>query len=296
MANRRVLVKRRKAVAQHPQDHADDAADRDGALPGRLQPARSPRVRTPRSWPSWSAILRAAPRTSSIRCSQSRNPAAPAALLVLTSYARAVRRLQRQRPAHRSGAPRRVAGAEPEPRAAGRRQEGHRLLPLPQAGDGRAVDRARRHPPLRRDRAARQRPDRGLPGGHGVVGPRRLHALLLGRPPAPGDRPAAAARPTPRPRATSERAARARDRVRVLARNRPSCSTSPAAGDRPHPAVPGLPRRRRRRADRAHGRHEGGHRRRRRHDQEADAPVQPRRQTQITMELLDIVGGANALA
>ena len=40
---RRVLVKRRKSVQQHPQDHPDDAAGRDGAVPGDLQPRRRPR-------------------------------------------------------------------------------------------------------------------------------------------------------------------------------------------------------------------------------------------------------------
>ena len=61
------------------------------------------------------------------------------------------------------------------------------------------------------------------------------------------------------------------------------------------PALQVLPRRGGQRADRPHGRHEERHRKRRRHDQAAQHAIQPRPPGRITGELMEIIGGVEAL-
>ena len=68
-----------------------------------------------------------------------------------------------------------------------------------------------------------------------------------------------------------------------------------AAGVVQGAAVQVLPRRRRERTDRPPRHDESRHRKRRRHDQELDEQYNRARQAQITKEIAEIIGGAEAL-
>ncbi len=166
---------------QHPQDHADDGADRHRALPGGVQPRRRPRGRTPRSSPSWSADLLARRRRARrTRCWRRTSPsragraagadrptAACAAATTPTSCALAA--AARSRIADRAAAT--IAAAR-------LRQEGHRLLPASTAGrwPSRPTRTSTTRPRFERGRAARRRAHRRASSRASSTGRRGLHA------------------------------------------------------------------------------------------------------------------------
>ena len=271
MANRRVLVKRRKsvrnirkitrtmqliatarfktafnrAVASRPYtEKLAELVGRPGARRRRARPSAAARPGTRRTGGGARADLQPRP----------------------------VRRLQLERPAHRAGLPRRApAGAAPSEvsRPSARRASAYfRFISMAFAAAG---VRDQRPAALRAGRAAGQHAHPALPGRRDLRGPRRLHAVLLGRQAAARDDPAPAARPRPPRRSAPRASKREGGRLRVLARAR-STPRRPAACRRPSCRLfqAFLDAAVSEQIARMVG-DEGRHRRRRRDDQEPDA-------------------------
>ena len=300
MANRRVLVKRRKSVAQHPQDHADDAARSRPRASRRRSTAPWRPSPTPRSWPSWWPTCRGrAGRRRAPAARDRTTPARRAALVVLTSDRGLARRLQLERPARRARAPRgrsRRRGRD-DATSTWSARRGSAYFRFLRQRDGRADRRRRRQAALRPGRADRQRADGPLPRAarspRSHVAYMRFHLGRRQRPEVVQLLPLAAAR---RRRGRAE-AAGAAGRVRVLARRRSSSSTSccrrPCACGSSRPSTtPSVSEQVARMVAMKAATDAADDMIKAPDAASTTAPGRP----QITMELLDIVGGANALA
>ena len=168
---------------QHPQDHADDAADRHGALPDGLQPRRGRAAVHREARRAGRPIWRAPAAALDHPLLKTRNPAAPAAVLVRDQQPRPLRRLQRATScAPPLGASRSARRAARRPRSTVFGKKGiayFRFLKRP-------IDRSRRRRSSDTPRFEQVEPVAdalidALPGRRDLGGPRRLHALPLGR-------------------------------------------------------------------------------------------------------------------
>ena len=277
MANRRVLVKRRKSVRNIRKITRTMQLIATARFQAAFNRAVAARPYTEKLAELVADLSRRAGETSSTRCSTPPEPDAPAALVVLTSNrglcggynANVLRTAQARLEERRAEAARPI-----ELHVFGKK--GIAFFKFQRPADGRAgrlgsatTPRFEQVEPI-----ANALIERFLAGEISSVS-RRLHALLLGRPPAAGGRPAPAAGRTTGRRAEERGAGRRAvdyefppDPETLLDELLPATVRDPA--------LPGVPRRRGLRADRAHGGDEGRHRRRRRHDQDPDPRVQPR--------------------
>ena len=290
MAKARAIVKRRKAVRQHPQDHADDGADRHRPLPEGARPRHRgrgvhPQDRRAGRRPGRDLAGGHAPAARTPRAGQA------VAAAGADEQPRAGRRLQRQRPARRHTGPIRTTrpkGSRPSLEVAGKRginyfrfrRHRRRTRPTPSSRTGRSSTRSRSSPTATSRCTSRARSTGSTWPTRSSSTPSRQVAIVADAA-ADHDRRASArpARRSARPKPAATAAAAPRGRSAVPYEFLPDAAEHPR-GDRAGlvqgAAVQVLPRRRRQRADRPHGRHGGGHRERRRHDQVADPAVQPR--------------------